>query len=141
MQTYIDLDFADGNYRFSLSLARLNAVQEKCGPIFAVFNRIAQGACSYEDALEIVREALIGGARGEVSGKEIPVTPAKANQLVRDYIEEAPLYEVMNIARNVLAVRMFGIDEKAEEKPAEKPDEETEKKSPKVTTKKATKTP
>ena len=116
MQTYIDLDFADGNYRFSLSLARLNAVQEKCGPIFAVFNRIAQGQCSYEDALEIVREALIGGARGEVSGKEIPVTPAKANQLVRDYIEEAPLQNAVILAQAILSARMFGYESDKKDK-------------------------
>lgn len=121
MQTYIDLDFADGNYRFALPLARLNAVQEKCGPIFAVFGRVANAQCSAADAIEIVREALIGGKRGEVSGQEVEVTPAKANQLVRDYLEDEPLFNVRSLAEAILTARMFGY-------------EAAEKKSPKAET-------
>jgi len=104
----VELDFGDGTYSFRLGWGDLQKLQEACdaGP-FAIFNRLGDMSFKVQDIREILRLGLIGG------GQE----PAKALQLVREYVEERPMLENVPIAQAVLGAALVGA-----------PEEETEKK-------------
>ena len=82
MQTHIDLEFANGWYRFALGLEQVNELQNACGMASALstpaFSRPrdrrrerghpAYAAYKIADLVETVRQGLIGGKMGEVDG-------------------------------------------------------------------------
>lgn len=125
VQTHIDLQFADGTYRFALGLAQLHELQTKCKTgVGAIYARVLQGrvtgdmavahpayaAYHIEDLVETVRQGLIGGAMGWVDDEEIRVGPMRANQLIDNYLHALPLMEQWNLAAAILHAKIDGYD-------------------------------
>lgn len=148
--TALELHFADGEYAFDLKLPQLAELQEKRGPIFAIYGRVlkgrqydilhdvliadtAAGESYAEDLFETIRLGLIGGRRGLVDGKEVEVNALTAKALVERYCHPAPLKESWAIAAAVLAARIEGYEQKKDE-PAQAP--AAEKPKPKRSTSK-----
>lgn len=128
--TALELLFADGEYLFDLKLPQMAELQEKRGPIFAVYGRVLKGRflvgdvtyadttageSNAEDLFETIRLGLIGGGRGLVDGKEVVVTPLTAKTLVERYCHTRPLKESWSIAAAVLSARIEGYEPKKEE--------------------------
>lgn len=104
MQTWVDLKFADGAYRFTLGMAQIVEIEQKCGAgIGAIYARTIKGRYGFKDGeiypelaeyrfgelVEVIRQALIGGASGEVNGMPVTVSSVRANDLVDLYILKA----------------------------------------------------
>lgn len=137
MQTAIDLHFGDGTYTFRLGLAQIKVLQDKCGVgIGALYSRLlrgrylAEGASigvtteaefRVEDIVEVIRQGLIGGGKGEVDGQSVEVNPMVANRLVAAYVfPERPLKEGWNVAAAIMMACIEGYEPKKAE-PAEAP--------------------
>jgi hypothetical protein len=101
VDTFVDLKFADGEYRFALPLLQIQEVQTKCGAgIGEIYARVLQGRMANDptvahpayaafhvvDLLETIRQGLIGGGQCIVDGEEQTVGPLRANQLIERYI-------------------------------------------------------
>lgn len=123
VQTFIDLKFADGTYRFALGLAQIHELQTKCGVgIGALYSRVIQGrlegdvsvghpafgAYHIDDLVETVRQGLIGGKEGEVDGQKVEVGALRANELVERYLTPMPLVEQWNLAAAILYALVEG---------------------------------
>ncbi|MFT4056187.1 MAG: GTA-gp10 family protein, partial [Novosphingobium sp.] len=108
--TAVDLDFADGHYRFWLALPHVVELERKCGgkSIFAMYDAMGAGLGMAGDApvymggstamvteiRETIRLGLIGGGSAMVDGAEIEVGPNRARDLVDTYTFPArPLTE------------------------------------------------
>lgn len=143
MQTHIDLEFADGSYTFRLGLAQVAILQDKCGcGIGALYARLMRGRYLMEDVsigltteaefraedvVEVIRQGLIGGGKGEVDGTPVLVSTITANKLVAGYVfPERPLKEGWNVAVAVLMACVEGYTPKKAE-PAAAPATETQK--------------
>lgn len=142
-ENMITLEWADGEYDFRLPIGQIAELQTKCGDVGVgkIYARLMAGRYTdregaivlnplhaefrYEDIAEVIRLALIGGARGMVDGKAVEVTPTKALQLVRDYVHSRPLLENWKVASAVLSAFLIGYTD---------PDK-AEKKSPRSTRK------
>lgn len=128
---FIVLEWADGEYEFRLPVGQLAELQTKCaagiGKVYArlmagryvdqrtqeiVLNPL-QAELHYEDITEVIRLGLIGGKRGIVDGKQIEVTPTKAQQLIRDYVHTRPLLENWKVASAVVNAFMIGFTDPA----------------------------
>src|SRR3546814_19190453 len=94
MQTEISLAFADGEYLFRLPIKRIVALEAKTGPIDGVRHRLLNGGFGIQGVSETIREALIGGGKGMVSGVDVPVSPLKAAALINAYVDGRPIAEV-----------------------------------------------
>jgi hypothetical protein len=146
MQNRIELDFADGSYLFALPLTRIEELQRKTGVgIGALFARVLKGCVRVGDEVilapthaeffaldlvETIRQGLIGGGTGVVNGEEIKVTPALAEQLIRNYVLDRPLNESWAIASSVLGACIVGYepaDKKKAESASAKPNGKTRK--------------
>lgn len=120
----VELDWADGTYRFRLALAQLEELQEKVngwrvklgaqpiGPrtLLAQLDAIDvwQG-----DVNEVIRLGLIGGATPGDG-----MTPTKALQIVKRYgAGVRPLAESSMVARAVLAAAIVGVPDDPVGKP------------------------
>ena len=147
---YIVLDFADGEYEFRLTVGGIAELQTKCGAgVGRIFARLhadrfqergtpgrpgdivlnpLQAEFQLEDIHETIRLGLIGGGRGIVAGQEVAVSPAKALQLMRDYVHPRPLLENWKVASCVLSAFLIGYTD---------PDK-AQKKSPTMTPETAT---
>lgn len=127
MITSLELLFADGEYSFDLKLPQLAELQEKRGPIFAVYGRVLKGRylvgditmadttageAFAEDLFETIRLALVGGGRGLVDGSEVPVSPLTAKTLVERYCHAQPLKESWSLAAAILSARIEGYEPK-----------------------------
>lgn len=131
MQTFIDLPFANGTYRFRLTLPGIVEIQRATGAgIGAVFARLIRGRYRQrgseehdtfglpnegefhkDDLLETIRQGLIGGGMGWVDGVEVPVSPLKANELLLTYCFPArPINEAWTLATAILTVAMTGYE-------------------------------
>lgn len=123
MQTHINLEFADGEYRFALGLAQINELQEKCGAgVGAIYARVLQGrvagdlgvghpgyaAYRAEDLRETIRQGLVGGGEGMVDGSEVKVSALRANALVERYVDQMPLKEQWDLAAAILFAKIEG---------------------------------
>lgn len=124
MANHIDLDFADGEYRFALPLAQIDELQRKCGAgIGAIFARTIKGAHRRDDdiilapgqaefyaadIIETVRQGLIGGKGGIVDGKAVEVTPPIANRLITSYVLNQPLSHAWELAVAILGAVIVG---------------------------------
>lgn len=96
----IDLDWADGSYRFALRWGELAELQEKtdAGP-YVVLQRLGSGAWRVEDLSNIVRLGLIGGG----------MKPEDALKKVRFYVEHRPPLESVPLAYAVLQAALLGV--------------------------------
>ena len=96
---HIDLDWADGSYRFRLAWGQLAELQEKCnaGP-YVVLARLHSGEWRIEDIANVIRLGLIGGE----------TKPTEALTLVRRYVEERPLLENLPFAIAILNAALIG---------------------------------
>jgi hypothetical protein len=104
VQTWVNLPFADGTYRFALGLAQISEIEKKCGDgIGAIYARTARGRYGIHDGdilpeaaeyrfgelLEVITQALVGGASGSVRGEDVRVSSIRADELVSRYIAQA----------------------------------------------------
>lgn len=123
--TEIEMDFADGAYLFALRLPQLAELQEKrgCG-IFKLYGRVLRGRYVFEgeivglphegeayaeDLYEVIRLALIGGAKGLVDGREVAVSAVTARHLVERYVHPpVPLREGWAVAAAILSALVEG---------------------------------
>jgi hypothetical protein len=101
VQTWVDLKFADGEYRFALGLAQISEIERKCDAgIGEIYARVLAGRYGLgvddilptearykvSDLVEVIRQMLIGGGRGEVDGSEVKVSSIRANDLLNSYV-------------------------------------------------------
>ena len=127
MDTAVELDFADGRYRFWLPMPQVIELERKCGQrdtdgvlrpksIVTIFDGLNDSLGMQDEALvwigggsihpfdvnEVLRLGLIGG--GTVDG------PIAARELVENYGYPArPLVEVAGLAWAVLSAAVLGI--------------------------------
>lgn len=122
--TALELEYADGEYRFDLKLPQLAELQEKAGAgIFAIYGRVlkgryllegqpiadaASGEAYVEDLFETIRLGLIGGGGGVVNGEDVKVDATTARKLVERYSHTAPLRESWAVAAAILGARVMG---------------------------------
>lgn len=127
MRTDVDIEFADGVYRFFLPLKPLIALEERFGsmagfegklrqaiglnekgqPIFAGGGEFEAAACR-----EIIRSGLVGGGRALVDDGVIEVTPRLANGLLDQFVyPDRPMGEAAAVAWRVLAAAYYGHEE------------------------------
>lgn len=100
---YVDLDFGDGTYHFSLPMTQLEELQAKtdAGPL-QLLNRLGTDEWRTQDVSETIRLGLIGGGK----------TPLEALHLVRKYVLNTPDWlSNIKIARGVLMAVIFGIEQ------------------------------
>lgn len=108
MQTAINLPFADGEYTFKLPIKRICELEAKAGPIDAVRHRLMNGGWSLHDVVETIRQGLIGGGKGEVSGVPVEVTALRANSLIDNYVDGHSIAEHHITARAVITALYVG---------------------------------
>jgi len=139
--TAVELDFADGQYRFWLPLPQITELERKTGDtsILVIEDRL-RGAIGVEDAgeaggeprfvflgggapmiadvRETLRLGLIGGGSGLVDGAEVEVGPNTARRLVDSYAYPArPLGEGVVLAWRILHAAIHGVRLKKKEEP------------------------
>ncbi|UAB76957.1 gene transfer agent family protein [Erythrobacter sp. SCSIO 43205] len=148
MDTAIDLDFADGRYRFWLPLPQIMELERKTdasiltieerlrGSIGAegskddpTFLFIGGGSATIADVRETIRLGIIGGDNAVVEGQEIEVGPNLARSLVDNYVYPArPMAEGVVLAWRILHAAIHGVQlsdkKKAESEPGEMNDSE-----------------
>lgn len=138
METALELDFADGRYRFWLPLPQILELERKGGSadqaksIFTMYDEmggglglsgetpiyLGGGAAMTTDVREVIRLALIGGNHGLVDGKEIEVGPLTAKQLVDAYVYPTrPLTEGLHVAWSILHAAIVGVRLKKKAEP------------------------
>lgn len=139
METAVNAEFGDGEYRFWLPLPQLFELERSCGDvsILAMEERLRQGIGLSDDGdasfigggsamgkevLEVIRLGLIGGNSGMVDGAEVEVGPLRAKQLVNLYAYPArPFAESAVLAWRILSAAIFGVRlKKKEEAPKPK---------------------
>lgn len=108
MQTAINLAFADGEYVFRLPIKRIVEIEAKAGPIDGVRHRLLHGGFGIQDVVEVIRQGLIGGGKGMVSGVDVNVTDLKANALIDGYVDGKPLAEIAITARAIIMALYVG---------------------------------
>lgn len=140
-RTDLWVDAFDGLYRLFLPLPLLCELEGKAGyidkdgnrracSIFVLYDRVskgryeldgqpvgypAEGAASANDCLETVRLALVGGGHAIVHGARVKVTAARAMELVKAYLENAPLEESWKLAFLILNAVISGREAKPNE--------------------------
>lgn len=151
MNTYVDLKFADGEYRFALPLLQIQEVQTKCGSgIGEIYARVLKGrladdptvshpvygAYHLSDLLETIRQGLIGGNHCLVDGQEKTVGPLRANQLVERYIggNDGPLLLPLKALWDMAAAILFATIEGYAPAQVDQGDDEDKKKADPETT-------
>lgn len=126
MANYIDLPFADGDYRFALPIGQIDELQRKCDAgIGQIFSRVVRGAMQDGgdivlspgkaeffalDVIETVRLGLIGGGRAIINGQEVKVTTADVRRLMENYVMNEPLVEAWQVAVAVLGAVIVGYE-------------------------------
>lgn len=148
MNHHIDLDFADGEYRFALTLDTISELQRKCDGdgIGLIYARVLAGRQTVEaggghpgfgqykqqDLRETIRLGLIGGNHGLVGGEAVKVPPLRAKELVEAYVSRAenplvmPLKEQWDLAASILFATVEGYDPSGDDDDNE--DDEAKKK-------------
>lgn len=141
---FIALPFGDGVYTFKLGCKQIAELQTKCdagvGLIVArimagryvdmrtgkAATNLMEARFKHEDVRETIRLALIGGNQGEVKGESTDVSPIKAENLCRHYVDDRPLQESWTVAAAILSALVNGFSDP--DKPAAQkkmPDEVT----------------
>jgi Phage tail tube protein, GTA-gp10 len=141
VQTWVDLKFADGEYTFRLGLAQIAEIEKRAGDgIGAVYARVlagryglaadeilpTDGSYRFNELVEVVRQALIGGGGGVVDGQGVRVNAIRANELIERYIlapsfDRMPLRELWALAAAILSALAEGYEPPKKAEPAEKP--------------------
>lgn len=147
LPTDIWLPFADGEYRFALLLPQELELEKVCGFTDAAGNQrrkgmlelysdviagmgvrdgeivvdVFNGRASAFDCREIVRLALVGGAKAVIADEEKAISPVRARQLVETYIDPAPLVERWKLAGKILRAAVEGYDPPKKDEPAPAP--------------------
>jgi len=133
--TSIELKFADGDYMFALPLPQILELERIRGAgILEIYGRLMEGwfvsgegvefgvphagKAYVLDIFELIRLALIGGAKGMVNGQEVAVSAIRARELVEAYCHPAPIVESWKIAKAAAFALVEGYD-KAEKKSLE----------------------
>lgn len=103
----VTLPFVDGPKTFRLAWGELIKLQEACdaGP-YVIYRRLMMGGWKLEDISNTIRLGLIGGG----------MTPEKALNFVRDYVEARPPLESIPLAQGILGTALQGAPD---EKPGE----------------------
>lgn len=98
----ITFDWADGTYKFRLALGEIRELQEKTkiGPR-RLYLRILAGDWLIDDLREPIRLGLIGGG----------MSPPKALDLVRRYVDGRPALESMEPSVRILAAFLTGVSD------------------------------
>ena len=135
MQTDVTLPFADGEYRFRLTIPQVSELQRKTGAgIGPLFARVIQGwylnpdgeefgnpvEAGYHllDLIETIRLGLIGGGGGTVNGEAVRMTDQFARDLMADYVFPArPLSEAWKLAKSILSVAVEGWEDPKKKEP------------------------
>ena len=140
MDTAVELDFADGRYRFWLPLPQVIELERKTDASILVIEERLRGAIGVEgkdgegepnfvflgggsammaDVRETIRLALIGGNSGFVEEAEIEVGPGVARQLIDNYVYPArPLSEGVVLAWRILHAAIHGVELASQKKSA-----------------------
>jgi hypothetical protein len=130
--TETTLDFADGRYRFFLTLPLLTEFENKHGSILMLEPPLRQGIGLDEAGKpifvgaesearapicrDLIRLALIGGNKGTVDGEDVEVGPGRAKELVDVYTFPArPLAEAAALAWQIASVIIYGNNPRASE--------------------------
>lgn len=104
------LEFGDGRYLFKLKLKQIAELQEKCNAgIGEIYARVVLGHYHVEDLVHGIRLGLAGGAKGEVDGVEIKVSPELANKLTERYCDR-PIEDLWLIVKQVYQACIHGYD-------------------------------
>ena len=126
VRSSIDLQFADGAYRFKLGLDQIRELQDRTGAgIGALYARVLAGRMGdqmdegyplfagfyIDDVRETVRQALIGGESGLVDGADVKVTSLRAGELVERYLDPMPLVEQWKLAAAILFELVEGYED------------------------------
>lgn len=95
----IELDFADGTYRFRLAIGQLAELDEKTdrGPL-ELLSMIDNHTWRPLHVREVIRIGLIGGG----------TAPAKATVLLKRYLDDMPWVNWLPVARAVLFAAIAG---------------------------------
>lgn len=68
--TYVELDWADGRYKFQLHGAQIEELEKKTDAGFgALYRRVMSGNWRHADIVETIRLALIGGGMSALEAK------------------------------------------------------------------------
>jgi len=125
VQTWVELPFADGTYRFSFGLMQIAELEKKCdaglGKIYArtLAGRYGLAADDvlpleadyrFAELIEVIRQGLTGGDHGVVDGTVVPV---RANDLVSAYLfspsdHRMPVKETWALAAAILSALVEG---------------------------------
>lgn len=132
----MELAFADGIYKFKLTLNGIKEIQDKTGGgIGAVWQRLATSRLNFmgedvgipneakfkiQDIIEPIRQGLIGGGSGIVDGEEVKVSQYRAGELIDRYIAEEPLQVGWSLAYAIVGGLVEGYEPPEEEKPKPK---------------------
>lgn len=139
MQTWVDLPFADGEYRFSFGLGQISELEKKCdaglGKIYArtLAGRYGldvdailplEGDYRFAELIEVIRQGLIGGNHGTVDGQPVTV---RANDLVSAYLfspndSRIPVKETWALAASILSALVEGYTPPTPKKKADQPE-------------------
>lgn len=132
MDTAVELNFADGRYRFWLPLPQVMELERKTDASILVIEERLRGAIGIEgsddegkpkfvfagggsamltDVRETIRLGLIGGNSGVVDEAEIEVGPGIARELTDNYCYPArPLSEGVVLAWRILHAAIHGVE-------------------------------
>src|SRR5690606_4877922 len=80
------------------------------GPIDAVKHRLMYGGFGIHDVVEVIRQGLIGGCKGIVSGIDVEVSPLRASSLIDNYVDGEPLGDSHVTAKAIIAALYVGYD-------------------------------
>lgn len=136
MANFIDLEFANGEYRFQLNLPQIDEIQRACDAgILEIYGRIlaggfqaaeseillnpAGGRARAEDLIETIRQGLIGGGYGTVNGQRVDVKPHDAERLIKNYVLDRPIMEWWELAFAIMGACVQGYEPPADEGKAE----------------------
>lgn len=88
----------DGDYTFRLTPALIVELEQKCGPLGLICQRVFNRQFAQNDITEVIRLALIGGG----------IDPKRAASLIAAYVADRPLAETYPLAAKILERRWFG---------------------------------
>lgn len=141
MQTWVDLRFGDGAYKFALGLGQIAEIERKCDAgIGAIYARTLRGRFGtgaeeivpteaeyrFAELVEIIRQGLIGGGEGEVDEQPVKVSSVRANDLVDAYVlgigdRRTALRETWAVAASVLMALIEGYTPPKKTEPGDGP--------------------
>src|SRR4051812_26454405 len=89
--------FGDAEYKFELTQPMIRELEQKCGPIGALSQRVFARAFSQTDLTETIRLSLMGGG----------TAPKRSAELIAAYVDGRPLVESCELAAKILERTLF----------------------------------